>query len=157
MLGLSCFCNPPSFDMDCRIFNVRTWSFLCMRIHMGVVHTDSESAQCFWLGKTHSVFLVLLMTYTHGGCAHRQWVSTTFLTRTNPFRFSCAPDGTATQVMHGTCTWWVRCCTNWATPHNGTVFGNGGEKSSVMDSNETEMKYLVHFVCLFVTKCCCCS
>ena len=35
--------------MDYMIFNVRTWSILCMRIHTGVANTDSESAQRFWL------------------------------------------------------------------------------------------------------------
>ena len=30
-----CFQNPLNSDMDYRIFNVHTWSFLCMRIHMG--------------------------------------------------------------------------------------------------------------------------
>ena len=28
----SCFRKPPNSDMD-RIFNVRTWSFLCVRVH----------------------------------------------------------------------------------------------------------------------------
>ena len=45
--------NPPNYDMDFRIFNVRTWSFfLCVRrpLHTGVGHTD-ESAH-FWLRKT---------------------------------------------------------------------------------------------------------
>ena len=42
--------------MDYRIFNVRTWSCICVCIHMGVGHTDSESAQHFWLGKTHKCF-----------------------------------------------------------------------------------------------------
>ena len=38
--------------MDYLIFNVRTWSFSCARIHtMGWAHTDSESAQPFWLGR----------------------------------------------------------------------------------------------------------
>ena len=36
---------------------MRTWSFLCVRIHTGVGHTDSESAQHFWLGKTDNFFL----------------------------------------------------------------------------------------------------
>ena len=46
----SCFHNPPNSDMDYRIFNVRTWLFLCVRgVHMGVGHTDSESAH-FWFG-----------------------------------------------------------------------------------------------------------
>ena len=31
-------------DMDYMIFNVHTWSFLCVRINMGVGHTDSMSA-----------------------------------------------------------------------------------------------------------------
>ena len=56
----SCFRNPPNTDMDCMIFNVRTWSFSCVRVHTCVGHTDSESAQQFWLGKTHFFFLVLL-------------------------------------------------------------------------------------------------
>ena len=36
----SCFCNPPNYDMDHRIFNVRTLSFLC--VHTGVGQTDRE-------------------------------------------------------------------------------------------------------------------
>ena len=49
----SCFRNPPNSGMDYRVFSVRTWSFLCVRIHTGFGHTDSESAQHFRLGKTH--------------------------------------------------------------------------------------------------------
>ena len=45
----SCFSNPPNSDMDYRIFNVRTWSFLYVRIHMGVGHID-ESAPHVFLG-----------------------------------------------------------------------------------------------------------
>ena len=56
--------------MDYRIFNMRTWSFLCVRIH------------------------------TWG--AHRQRVSTAFLTRNNSPVFAS----------------WLRCSTNWATPSN---------------------------------------
>ena len=52
----SCFCNPLNSDMDYRIFNVHTWSFLCVRIHTGVGQTESESAQHFWLGKSHTHF-----------------------------------------------------------------------------------------------------
>ena len=37
--------------MDYRIFNVRTWSFLCVRIHTGVGYTDSETTH-FWFRKT---------------------------------------------------------------------------------------------------------
>ena len=40
-----------------RIFLVHTLSFLCVRIHTGFGHTDSESAQHFWLGKTHKLFV----------------------------------------------------------------------------------------------------
>ena len=36
-----------------------------------------------------------MRVYTHGGWAHRRWVSTTFLTRKNS-KFSCAPDGIRT-------------------------------------------------------------
>ena len=43
----SCFHNPPNSDGDYRIFNVRTRSFVCVRIHTGVGHTDIESAQQF--------------------------------------------------------------------------------------------------------------
>ena len=42
--------------MDYRIFNVCTWSFLCVRIHTGVWHTDSKSAQHFWLRKILTKF-----------------------------------------------------------------------------------------------------
>ena len=45
-----CFRNAPNSDVDYRIFNVRTWPFLCVRIH------------------------------TRRGWAHRQRVDTTFLT-----------------------------------------------------------------------------
>ena len=31
-----CFRNPPSSNKDYRIFNVRIWSFLCVRMHTGV-------------------------------------------------------------------------------------------------------------------------
>ena len=47
---VSCFRNPPRSHMDNRIFNVRT--FFCVRLQTGVGHTDCESAQHFWLGKT---------------------------------------------------------------------------------------------------------
>ena len=59
MLGLFVlrFRNPPSSDMDYRIFNVRT--FLCVRVHTGVEHTDGESAQQFDSEKLSQIFLVL--------------------------------------------------------------------------------------------------
>ena len=37
--------------MDYRVFNVRTRSFVCVRIHTGGL---DESDNLFWLGKTHS-------------------------------------------------------------------------------------------------------
>ena len=43
----SCFRNSSNSDMDYMILNVRTLTFLCVRIHMGVGHTGSESAQHF--------------------------------------------------------------------------------------------------------------
>ena len=48
-----CFRNPPNSNMDYRIFNVRIWSFLCVRTHTGVGHTNNELA----LGKTDNFFL----------------------------------------------------------------------------------------------------
>ena len=53
----SCFPNPPYSDMDYRICNVRT--LLCVPIHMGLVHTDSNSAQHFDSEK-HSQFVLVL-------------------------------------------------------------------------------------------------
>ena len=43
--------------MDYRIVNVRT--FLCVRVHVGVGHTDNESAQHFDSEKLSQNFLVL--------------------------------------------------------------------------------------------------
>ena len=51
----SYFRNPPNSDY--RIFSVHMWLFLCVRIHTGVGHTNSESAQHFWLGKARNFFL----------------------------------------------------------------------------------------------------
>ena len=40
----SCFRSPPNSDMDYIIVNVRTWSFLCARIHTGGwAHTSTAS------------------------------------------------------------------------------------------------------------------
>ena len=52
----SCFHNPPNTDMDHRIFNMRMWSFVCMRKHTEVGQTDSKSAQHFRLRKTLTNF-----------------------------------------------------------------------------------------------------
>ena len=56
----SCFRNPPSSDMDYRIFNVCTWSFSRVRIHTRVGHTINQSAQHFDSENSYNVFLVLL-------------------------------------------------------------------------------------------------
>ena len=56
--SFSCFHNPPNSDMDCRIFNVRTSLFVFVRVHTGVGHTGSESAQHFWLGKNSHKFVL---------------------------------------------------------------------------------------------------
>ena len=39
----SCFRNPPNSDIEYRIFNVRTWAFLCVRIHTGVGHISQHN------------------------------------------------------------------------------------------------------------------
>ena len=52
-----CFRNLTNSDMDYRIFNMHTWSFLCAHIHPGGGHIDCESAQHFWLRRTHKLFL----------------------------------------------------------------------------------------------------
>ena len=39
------------------IFNVRTWSFLCMRTHTGVGHSQQKVSTTFWLRKTHKFCL----------------------------------------------------------------------------------------------------
>ena len=56
-----------TLDMDYRIFYMPMWSFLCMSIHMGVGHTNNESAQHYWLrgvgvGKRKTQFLCVLLT-----------------------------------------------------------------------------------------------
>ena len=57
--------------MDNRIFNVHTWSFWCVHIHTGDGHTDSESAQHFWLGKTQNYFLCSWRGSISGHRCHR--------------------------------------------------------------------------------------
>ena len=73
----SWFRNPPHSDMDYRIFNVRTWSSVCMhKIHTGVGHTD-ESAQHFWLRKTLNIFSCAL--YGAGIWNSGLWISSPML------------------------------------------------------------------------------
>ena len=76
----SCFRNPLNSDMD----YIRTWSFLCVRVHTG-------------------------------GWAHRQRVSTTFLTQKNwqIFLMLLTQTGFKSLVLGS----WVRRSTNWATPY----------------------------------------
>ena len=45
----SCFRNPPNSDMECRIFIVHTWSFLCVCIHRGWAHWQRVSTTFFTL------------------------------------------------------------------------------------------------------------
>ena len=57
--------------MDYRIFIVCMCSFLCVPIHMGVGHTDRESAQHFWLRKPHKCFLCSWRDSNSGHWCHR--------------------------------------------------------------------------------------
>ena len=68
--GCNCFRNPPNSDMDYRIFNMHTWTFLCVRIHMGFGDIDNEWAQHFLLGKTLTKFSCAL----HGVRTSGLWV-----------------------------------------------------------------------------------
>ena len=43
--------NQPNSDMDYRIFNVCTWSFLCVRTHTGGWTHQQRVSSTFWLGK----------------------------------------------------------------------------------------------------------
>ena len=68
----SCFHNPPNSVMDYRIFNVRTWSFVYVRIyntHGRLGTRDNESAQHFRLGKSHHFFFLCF------GRASCLWIS----------------------------------------------------------------------------------
>ena len=53
--------------MDYRIFSVRTYAIILMRIHTGVEHTDNESVQHVDSEKLSHILLVLLTSYRHGG------------------------------------------------------------------------------------------
>ena len=52
-----CFRNPPNSDVDYRIFIARDHSCACVYTRGLHGHTDSESAQHVWLGRTHKLFL----------------------------------------------------------------------------------------------------
>ena len=58
----SCFRNPPNSDMDYRIFNVRTCSLLCLRIHTRVGHTDTQRVSTTFLTRKNSKKCLLLLT-----------------------------------------------------------------------------------------------
>ena len=66
--------------MDYRIFNMRTWSFLCMRTHTGVGHTDNESAPHFYSEKLSQIFLVLLTGFKPWVFGSRVWRFTNWAT-----------------------------------------------------------------------------
>ena len=71
------------------------WSYKCMlgqSFGVSVIHRTLT----WTTGYLTCVYVIILMrayNNTHGAWAHRQWVSTTFFSRKNSLRFSCAPDG----------------------------------------------------------------
>ena len=89
--GSFLFCrNPPNTDNEYRKLNVRsTWSFSYVRIHMGVEHTDGESAQHLWLGKLLKFFLGSWRDSKNSG--HGMWIwvwhSTNWVTPSPPTKF----------------------------------------------------------------------
>ena len=69
------FRNPPNYDVDYRILNVRTWSFLCVCIHTeGWAHRQRVSTT-FWLGKT----LTILSCAPDGVRTAAFWISSPML------------------------------------------------------------------------------
>ena len=61
MTVFPCFHNPPNPDMDYRIFNLRTWPFVYVRIHTGVgVHREASQRNLLDSEKKIKVFLLLL-------------------------------------------------------------------------------------------------
>ena len=78
----SCFLIPPNSDMDYMIYNVRT--FWCVRVHMGVGHTDNESAHHFWFGKKKR----LLTNHSTMHHAHTMTQSDIMFTSNARYRFS---------------------------------------------------------------------
>ena len=50
--GSFCFCNRPNSHMDCRMFNVRAWSFLCIHIYtQGLGSLTTSQHNIFYLEK----------------------------------------------------------------------------------------------------------
>ena len=74
------FRNPPNSDMDYRIFDVRTWSFLCVHIciHMEVGHTNSVGQHNIFDSKKLISFL--LRSWLDSNPGHAMW-SLTLLTK----------------------------------------------------------------------------
>ena len=54
-----CLRNPPNSDMDYMIFKVRTRSFLCACIHIGVGHTDKST---HFDSEKLTIFFIVLRT-----------------------------------------------------------------------------------------------
>ena len=53
----SCFRNPPNYDIDYRIFNERTRSFVCVRIHTrGWAHRQRVSTAFLTRKKSHFIY-----------------------------------------------------------------------------------------------------
>ena len=80
------------------------WFFSCF-------HNPSE----LWHGIQdlyHAYMIILVRAYTHGGWAHRQWVSTTFLTQKNSQIFLVLLTGFEPRSFGSR----VQRSTNWATP-----------------------------------------
>ena len=55
-----CFRNPSNSDIDHRIFNVRTWSFLCVRIHTRGTPTTSHQ-DIFYSGRGGMITICLVL------------------------------------------------------------------------------------------------
>ena len=53
-----CFCNAPNSDMNYRIFNVCTWSFLCVCIHVGVWVKQQRVSTTFFYSERLSHFFL---------------------------------------------------------------------------------------------------
>ena len=66
----SSFRNPPNTDMNYRIFNVRT--FLCVRIHTGVGHSDESAQHLQEKVRERSKFLLIPAFQGLLGCAGKR-------------------------------------------------------------------------------------
>ena len=85
----SCFRNPPKSDMSYRIFNVRMWSFLCVRIHTRGLSTQTASQHnIFDSEKLNNKNIVLLTGFEPQSFA--SWVrrSTNWATPVTPCKIA---------------------------------------------------------------------